>query len=155
MKRFLILALFGLTAISGTCRKDYCCAFPETPYITANLNNEKWYANPSEGYKHDDTTYVFAYGQGEQTLSFKFTGDKGNLTFQNATYFVTVGRDVIISEYFLDKAASNSFRITDYKENNKIAEGSFNLKFNNARNAASTDPAAITLSEGKFRLAFK
>jgi hypothetical protein len=84
-------------------------------------------------------------------LIIKFQGvGSYELTGQSASYYTTVGGDVLSSEYVLDTSVPSHFEITEYAADTKTVEGNFKLVFKKKR-GQSADSEILNFKNGKFK----
>jgi hypothetical protein len=159
MKQLFICAIGALMLANTACTKKQtdCCTVPDGDlYISGKLNNTDVTMATEKG-NYQDTTFVFGRGAGEKNIVFKLTQTpNGAYAFHSANFYITVGGDVMVAEYKLVAAPSNSFSINTYMQNNTIAEGNFNLTFARTYgNPAGAYPDTLKYTGGKFKVRIK
>lgn len=158
MKKY-IPTLILLTTLLSACNRKDCCLLPLRPYIAANKNNIQWMADPTSSTVRHDTIAIFGTNfspQLEETLTMQFKASapgKYILKGAQASYYNTIGRDVIVSEYELDETFTNTVTITAFDKPNNQITGTFNLKFKHTYPADK--PASLQFLNGKFTVALQ
>ncbi|WP_374950558.1 DUF6252 family protein [Mucilaginibacter sp.] len=154
MKRFLFAALVMLSALNFSCTKGgrMCCANPYQPYMSAEKNGIKWDAAVSTSRIAGDSLAI-AGSQTEERLVIRimFNG-KGiyNLTGNQATFFTTVGQDVLTSEYGVDNSTKSTIEITEYDNTKAIITGTYYIALKRAANKYPGSPETIRFLKGTF-----
>jgi hypothetical protein len=145
-----IIAVCALLAAS--CSKEE--AKPAESYFKAEKNNAAW-VSTADGQFDSDTLRLFGFNtDGEQHLYFavKFNGaGKYPLINRQASFYTTVGLDVLTSGYKLDNTKASSITITRFDETNRTISGIFEVyllkddQYTNAR-------TPLKFTKGNFRV---
>jgi hypothetical protein len=155
MKTTATLIITVLCFILISCKKDN---LPTYQSITAKKDGVSWTASGTgarTGYKPMGTkdTLVIGASEGEQNLHIAIAQQgKGNYNGAQikASYYVTVGYDVIVESYRLKDVPSNSVIITEYDESRHTLKGTFTLTLKSTRDAKE-----VKFTNGKFNLELK
>ncbi|WP_184544488.1 DUF6252 family protein [Mucilaginibacter sp. FT3.2] len=158
MKKY-IPALILLFSLLSACNRKDCCLLPLRPYIAAYKNNIQWMADPTSSAVRHDTIGIFGTNfstQLEETLTMQFKASapgKYTLKGTQASYYNTIGRDVIVSQYELDDTFANTVTITAFDKPNNQITGTFSLKFKHTYPADK--PASLQFLNGRFTVALQ
>ncbi len=151
MKKSLpIVILFAVVLLS--CGKSKTVK-PDALFIAADKLTKAWVAQPAVNYFTKDTLLIQGYHPtGEENLIFKlrFTG-KGDYVLApgQASFYTTLGQDVLASKYKLDTTATNTITVNSFAVGTGVATGSFQLHFIKTYGADSF-PQVLTFTNGKF-----
>lgn len=129
-------------------------------YWCVNRNGICWSAYSAASYLEDSDTLLIYGSKGEEhlTIKFKFDGvgsydltGSGKYTFygNNATYYVTVGQDVLINHYHPE--GMGQLMITYYDKVENVIEGTFDLTMR-SQPEYTDGPEVIDFTDGKFRI---
>jgi hypothetical protein len=153
--KLTILILTLITIASLSCKKKNCCVMPPANTIFALKNNTVEWRAPSEIHKPAAgvDTVVLAGHVGEETLRVILKKDATGFTLTNATYWTTIGQDVISSSYVLDKNQANTLTVT--ANTDQLIEGTFMLYFKPVSGTETSYPGTITFKSGIFRAAWQ
>ena len=155
MKKNLLL-LSALFLFLTACGKKDCCVLPQQQFITAEKNSAHWTADPTSSNLVGDTVAIFGTNFTttiEETLTLQFKAaapGKYSLKGKQASYYNTIGRDVIVSEYKLDETFANSVEITAFNKDSSIIAGTFSIKLKHTYPADK--PANLQFLNGKFQI---
>jgi hypothetical protein len=173
MKNFLLL-FYLLSVAAWSCKDDEpeisACGFSEVEvgqmanppahthpcdYLFATKAGSDWKVH-ARTYYGNDTLGIAGDGH-EQSFSFriKFTGtgtyeirDTGTQYFRsNASYYTTVGGDVIVGYYYLD--GTGAVEVSEYSVSEKLIKGRFNVKLKKQLGETSA-PDNIEFTSGEF-----
>ncbi|MBK0381277.1 DUF6252 family protein [Mucilaginibacter segetis] len=152
LKMTALLAFSILIITSCTKESPVCCALPYSPYISADKNGDNWHA-VAAGLSISNDSLAIRGAQTEEQLimRIKFNGT-GHYDLQNkATFFTTVGQDVVTSEYGTDATAVNSLDITEYNAADNIIVGTYNLSLKkDSHYPNEAYPVSMKFVNGKF-----
>jgi len=151
----ITLTIFAISLLLS-CHDD-----KETPLsdnvASATLNNGGWnavlnvYFDPNSADSLRFQAVTNRPNDEVMNLIIKFQGiGSYELTSQSASYYTTVGGDVISSVYVLDNSAPLHFEITEYTADTKTIEGDFRMVFKKKR-GMPTDSAALNFHNGRFK----
>jgi hypothetical protein len=145
---YLIIPMLLLLTIS--CKEEKEPQF-ETGMVTATLKSQSWEGYPEIHLDSDDSLTVLGIGNEEViTFKIKFTG-KGTylLPEKSATYYTTIGKDVMTSNYKSSQNSSSTVTITAYDEAKKRIEGSFEISL--VQTYPIDEDETLTFSNGLFK----
>jgi hypothetical protein len=149
MRYALLLLIFGIFS----CSNDDDLGKEE--YISSTINQEKWNGGDPEISldQENDSLTLLGFGN-DQAIYFKikFKGEGVyNLSGSQASYYTTVGGDVMTSLYILDPGSSSEITITDYDPEQKIVTGTFAVNLLQEWSNPENDINSLTLTDGEFR----
>ena len=128
-KTFTISVLFLIISFAMTsCDNDD--SIGESEYITASINNKDWSGTPEIYFDTtNDSLTLLGYGNDKMmSVKIKFNGvGTYNLENSQATYYTTVGGDVITSNYTTNSNSNSYLNITEYDSEINILKGEFEL----------------------------
>lgn len=148
MNRIIILSALVIMVLTS-CKKNHDPA-PDY-YMLARKNSVSWVAPKPYVNIVKDSLIMIGHA-GEETLGIRVKAVAGVSHVQDiyATYYTTIGGDVMVSEYRLTPDETNTVNITTYSPEDHYIEGSFKLKFDKLRGPESA-PDTITFSAGQVR----
>ncbi|GAA4325226.1 hypothetical protein GCM10023149_27400 [Mucilaginibacter gynuensis] len=159
MKKPVTLLLLLATLAITACKKEKraCCVLPPGAefYLAGKQGDSTWFGKPTAVFYNDSLNVYAGHGEQHMNIRIKFTGKgKYSLNNTNAIYYVTVGQDVIVANYWADNTADNWITVTNYDKANNIITGDFNLSFVPVRTPIQAMYSFyINISKGKFRVA--
>lgn len=146
---FVIICLIGIFS----CNNDDDNTIQQN-FISSIINQQNWDGTPEISFSSiDDTLRLLGHGN-EQVINFKmkFNG-VGNyiLKGNQATYYTTIGGDVITSFYKLESNSTASLNITRYDANQNILEGNFELLLKKEWSNPENNIDSLIFENGKFK----
>ncbi|MBJ7882878.1 DUF6252 family protein [Gelidibacter salicanalis] len=154
MKKYnLILVLLLLISfVIISCGDDD--NLDEPNYISSKIDEVNWDGVPEININHVNDTLTLLGSGNEQVIVFKikFNGvGTYNLSGSQASYYTTIGGDVITSLYTLDENFSSQITVTNYNLEENIVKGNFELlllkKWSNPENNVNS----LGFTNGQFR----
>ncbi|MGY5850962.1 DUF6252 family protein [Salegentibacter sp. F14] len=126
----------------------------ESDFISATINEENWNGDP-EVYLERETDTLTILGSGdEQVVVFKIKfKEEGtyDLSDAQASYYTTIGGDVITSLYKLDPESDSQLTITEYHPESKTIKGNFTLTMLQEYSNPETEINLLNFNNGEFR----
>lgn len=154
MKRIYLISAVLLFVLGGivSCSEDD--NQNEADFIVAKINAENWKGIPEVNLNSvNDTLTLLGIGN-ESVVVFKikFSG-KGlyNLSGTQASYYTTVGGDVITSLYILEDDLTSQIVVSDYSPEQNIIRGNFKISLLQDWSNPENDINALGFTAGKFK----
>lgn len=154
MKKFdfvltvLFLLSFGITS----CNDDDILDDPN--FISSRINEVDWNGTPEISINHvNDTLTVLGYGDGQVVFfKIKFVG-KGiyNISGNQASYYTSVGGDIITSLYILGESNNSQISVTDFDSEQNIIRGNFQLSLQQDWSNPENNVETLNFTNGKFK----
>ena len=124
-------------------------------FISASINEEGWQGGAPEVYLDQETDTLTILGSGDEQvvvfkIKFKEVGTY-DLSGSQASYYTTVGGDVLTSLYKPAPESDSQLIITDYNSESNIIEGTFSSIMHQEYNNPENDIDLLNITNGKFR----
>ncbi len=144
----LLLLTFGIFSCSDDDNLD------EPDFISATINEEKWNGDPQITLNQENDTLTILGSGSEQVIVFKIKFDgEGvySLSDAQASYYTTIGGDVITSFYALDPSSSSQITVAEYKSEQNMVKGSFELSLLQEWSNPENNINLLSFTNGQFK----
>ena len=149
MRTYYWIAILFITSIFTSCSESDDPI--ETNFVSAELNNIPWTAQPEINI--DGDTLVFLGVGNEQVVVFKikFEG-KGSyqLSTGQALFYTTVGQDALTSQFILNSDQTSQVNINQYDADSGTISGQIELTIAQEWSNPKVDTDTLWFSDGKF-----
>ena len=150
--KFFLIAIFFLSFGIISCNDDDNLDDPN--FISTHINEVNWYGKPEININPlNDTLSVLGYGNNQVVFfKIKYVGEGiYNLSGNQASYYTTVGGDVITSLYLLGESNTSQITITDFDSEQNIKRRNFQLSHQHYWSNPENNIESLYFTNGKFK----
>ncbi len=126
----------------------------EPNFISMKINEENWNGVPEISMSSVNDTLTILGAGDEQVVVIKIKNNgKGiyNLSGAQASYYTTVGGDVITSLYTLNKSTPSKITITEYNAEENVLKGNFEISLLKKWSNPESNLNSLEFTSGQFK----
>ena len=123
-------------------------------FISAEINGMNWNGVPEISINQVNDTLLLLGSGNEQVIVFKikFNGEGVySLSGAQASYYTSVGGDVITSLYTLDTSSSSQLTLTEYNSEQNMLKGSFEVQLLQQWSNPENNVNLLSFTNGQFK----